>query len=117
MAVPSFLRRLDDRVLGRPGGSAASGVLRGVVRVSQLVLVALALLLLLAVAAVVLPTDEQNVLVRGVLDGALQVAGPFATVFDVQSRQLRAAANYGLGAAVYLLAAKLLGGLAPRTRG
>ncbi|MCW2779030.1 MAG: hypothetical protein JWN17_2755 [Frankiales bacterium] len=118
---PSGLRRLDDRVLGRfrrpAGSSGRSGpadVLAAVVRVAQLVLVVLALVLLLAIAAVVLPTDEDNVLVRGVLDAALQVAGPFATVFDIAGRNARAAANYGLGAAVYLLAAKLLGRLSPK---
>ncbi len=117
----SLLRRLDDRVLRRrrphdgPGRSALSALASVVVRVSQVVLVVLALVLLLAVAAVVLPTDEDNVLVRGVLEAALQVAGPFATVFDIAGRGARAAANYGLGAAVYLLAAKLVGRLAPRT--
>lgn len=115
------LRRLDDRLLARfrrPPGSPrpplVKDVLRSVVRVSQLVLVALALVLLLAVAAVVLPTDEDNVLVRGVLDLALQVAGPFATVFDIEGRNARAAANYGLGAAVYLVVGTLLGRLAPK---
>lgn len=119
--MPSVLRRLDDRLLSRfrrPPGTARPPLLRDVlatvVRVAQLVLVALAVLLLLAVAAVVLPTDEDNPLVRFVLDAALQVAGPFATVFDIASRNLRAAANYGLGAAVYLVLSKVLGRLAPK---
>ncbi|MCW2605891.1 MAG: hypothetical protein JWO60_584 [Frankiales bacterium] len=118
MPVPRALRRLDRRVLGDPqdpSRSWARDLLTAVARVAQLVLVLLAVLLVLAIAAVVLPTDEDNVLVKGVLDGAVQVAGPFATVFDVDSRALRAAANYGLGAVVYLVAAKLLGRLARRS--
>ena len=87
-------------------------LLAAVARVASLALLGCALLLVLAVAAVLLPTDETNVLVRAVLDGALQVAGPFATVFDVERRALRAAANYGLAAAVYLLGARLVARLA-----
>lgn len=116
MSASASLRRLDQRVLGRrrdrtDGPSAVRGVLHGVGLVSRAVLTLLAVVLLAAVALVVLPADEGNVLVRGVLSAADQVAGPFATVFDVESRPLRATANYGLGAAVYLLLGALAGRL------
>ena len=111
MALPSLLRRLDERVLGPRTGTRRPllrGLLSAVARVASLVLLGCALLLVAAVAAVVLPTDETNVLVKGVLDGALRVAGPFATVFDVESRAARAAANYGLAAVAYLVASRLV---------
>lgn len=115
MAVPSLLRRLDDRVLGRrtgPRRPLLRDLLSAVARVAALVLLGCALLLVAAVAAVVLPTDESNVLVKGVLDGALRVAGPFATVFDLDGREARAAANYGLAAVVYLVGSRLVARLA-----
>ncbi|MCU1692240.1 MAG: hypothetical protein JWM64_1331 [Frankiales bacterium] len=118
MRAPAVLRRLDRRVLGEPKGprrSLARDLVGSVARVAQIVLIVLAVLLVLGIAAVVLPTDEDNVLVKGVLDGALQVAGPFATVFDVERRELRAGANYGLAAVVYLVLAKLVGRLARKT--
>lgn len=110
MATSSTLRRLDDRVLSGPGVRSAAGV---VVRVSQLVLLALAISLLLAVVFVVLPVNEGNDIVSADLALADQVAGPLRDVFAFDDRALRAAANYGLAAALYLVVAKLLGRLRP----
>ncbi len=123
MASPAILRRLDDRFLRRRpaggdetaagGGDGLRSFLGVFARVSALVLTVLALVLVAAVVLVVAPTNESNVLVRWVLDAADQVAGPFATVFDISGRAARAAANYGLGAAVYLLLAKVVTRVAP----
>jgi hypothetical protein len=44
-----------------------------------------------------------------VLAAAWQVSGPFARVFDVESRPLRVAADYGFEAALYVVLAVLLG--------
>lgn len=109
--VSRALQNLDDRVLGPRGSGHAAWreVLRVVVAISRLVFLLLAALLLLAIALVVLPANENNTIVSHVLDAAFRVAGPFRTVFDVANRSVRAAANYGLAAGVYALIAYLLG--------
>lgn len=114
--MAAVLRRLDDRVLG-PARSArldASDVVWGVVQVSRLVLLLLAVVLLGAVAVVDLHLDETGAVARRVLAAAWQVSGPFARVFDVSSRPLRVAADYGFEAALYVVLAVLLGRAAPR---
>lgn len=116
MTSPTLLRRLDDRVLGS-GTSRSSDGLRSaagvVVRVSQLVLLALAAVLALAVVFVLAPVNEGNTIVAWVLAAADQVAGPLRDVFSIASRPLRALANYGLAAVVYAVASSLVGRLRP----
>ncbi len=114
MSSSTALRRLDDRVLGTGAyGPALRSALRAVVQVSQLVLLALAAVLVLAVVFVVAPVNEANAVVTAVLAGADQVAGPLRDVFALDSRPLRATANYGLAAAVYVLLATVLRRLRP----
>ncbi len=111
MTAPAALRRLDSRVLAGASSPGARGVRRGVARVSQLVLLAFATVLVLAVVFVVGPVNEANSVVSFVLAAADQVAGPLRDVFSLDSRPLRAAANYGLAAALYAVLASLVGRL------
>jgi hypothetical protein len=118
VAAPRTLRRLDDLVLGPPGSVRPvwRGLLRGLLLGVRLVLVLLALVLLTAVTVVVLRVDETGRPVRRVMALAWRVAGPSRAVFDLEQRPWRAAANYGLGAGGYLLAAALVGRLRTTAR-
>jgi hypothetical protein len=145
MRMPSGLRRLDDRVLGRNGkqaegkepddpgtadragepgsgsstqhvertttrttspprsGDGASKALALVWRISRLVLLALGLVVLTAAALILLPSNEDNVIVRNVLSLAETVAGPFRDVFTVEDPDRMRVVNYGLAAVVYVV--------------
>lgn len=110
MSAPQALRRLDDRVLGR--AREGHGVRQAValtVRISQLVLLAFAAALLLAIVFVAAPVNEANSIVSADLALADQVAGPLRDVFAFDSRPVRAGANYGLAAVVYLALSRALG--------
>ena len=93
------------------GGDGVSSFLATVWRISRLVLLALAVLLVLAVAFLVLPANEDNVIVRNVLDWAESVAGPFRDVFDADDEDRRRIYNYLLAAVVYFIAATVVGKL------
>ena len=95
--------------------AAAAGVLAVVVRVSQLVLVVLAVVVLLGIVFTKAPSNTANVIVRNALDLARGAAGPFKDVFAPKGREDALVANYLTAAGVYLLAAVLLGKLGRKT--
>ena len=123
MKVPAALRRLDERVLGRPRGRTpedADGpppprgdgpraVARVVLRVSQLVLVVLALVVVLGMVFTATPTNDDNVIVRNALSLAADATGPFEDVFTPEGGNRALYANYATAAGVYLLLAVALG--------
>lgn len=85
-----------------------------VARVSRLVFLALALIVGLGILFTVAPTNEDNVLVRFVLDVANAVAGPFRDIFTVDDNAERElVVNYGFAAGVYLLLSVLVPKLVP----
>lgn len=109
------LRSLDDRVLGnRLRGDGATAVLRVVWRVSRVVFLALAVIVLLGVVFTKAPTNMHNVIVRNVLSLAKDVAGPFRDVFAPKKPQNALVINYLLAAAVYLVLGVVVGKLPPR---
>ena len=93
----------EERPARRGNGDGLQKVLATVWRISRLVFLALALVLLLAVALLLLPANEDNVIVRNVLDLAETVAGPFKDVFTVDDPERMRIYNYGLAAAVYFV--------------
>lgn len=141
MRLPNALRSLDDRVLGsrrheagaaersdhaterhhvrpageRParsrGGRGLAPVLSVVYRGARLVLLVLALVLVAAIAFTLLPTNEDNVIVRNVLSVAETVAGPFQDVFQLEDAERERIANYGLAAVAYLVLRAVAGRL------
>ena len=109
------LRDLDNHVLGgRMRGDGPAVVLQVVWRVSRVVLVALAVIVLLGVLFTKAPTNMHNIIVRNVLSLAKDVAGPFRDVFAAKSRQNALVINYLVAAAVYLVVGALVGKLPPR---
>ena len=138
MALPAFLRNLDDRMLGdrlrgrRAGGhgdhaeGAADGEASGrparkhdglptflsiFYRISRLVFLLLALVLVVAIVLILAPANDQNSIVTTVFDLAETVAGPFKDVFTVMDPDRMKIVNYGLAAAVYFIASALVGKL------
>ena len=142
--MPTALRSLDDRVLRsrrgseppaedrshdegttrverrparRPGnGDGLPSFLAVLWRVCRLVLLALALLLVLAIAFILLPTNDDNVIVRNVLSFGEDVAGPFKDVFTSDDEDRRRISNYGLAAVVYLVLSTVVGKLPTGSR-
>jgi len=76
--------------------------------VSRHVFLALAALAALGVALTFLPTNDGNALVRNGLDLARWATGPFEDVFTATDERRAILYNYGLAAAVSLLAALLV---------
>lgn len=139
MRMPAGLKGLDDRVLGRRRrgvdepevdgeversrerrpvrprtGKGAREALGVVLRVSRLVFFALTLVLLVGIVFVLTPTNADNSVVRLVADVSDAVAGPFRDVFTVSDdRERELVVNYGFAAALYLVAALVLGKLTP----
>ena len=96
------LKDLDNRVLGnRMRGEGLSTVLRVVWRVSKVVLLALAVVVLLGILFTKAPTNDHNVIVRNVLSLARDVAGPFKDVFAPKKPEDALVVNYLVAAAVY----------------
>ena len=112
--------RVEREPARRPGnGDGVPSFLAVVWRVSKLVLVALGLVVLLAAALVLLPANEDNVIVRNVLSLGQWAAGPFRDVLTVDDPDRMRVYNYGIGALAYFVAAALVGRLptgASRTR-
>ncbi len=92
-------------------GDGLSAVLAVVWRISRLVFVALAVVLLLAVAFILLPANEDNVIVRNVLSLAETVSGPFKDVFQDDDMDRMRIYNYGLAAVVYFVVGSIVGKL------
>ena len=133
MALPAFLRNLDNRILGdrfrgrRAGtdgdhadeGATTSGTaarkgdglptfLSIFYRVCRLVFLLLAIVLVIAIVLILAPANDQNSIVKNVFEIAEKVAGPFKDVFTVMDPDRMKITNYGLAAAVYFLASVLV---------
>jgi hypothetical protein len=128
MDVIGKLRGLDDRVLGdrlrggqgmadetvprkRRGPAAVAGVLRVTYRISQLVLLALAVVVILGIVFTKAPTNAKNTIVSNVLDLARDAAGPFKDVFSPKDKENALVINYLLAGGVYLVLAYIVGRL------
>lgn len=92
-------------------GDGLSSLLAVFWRVSKLVLLALGLVVLLAAALILLPANEDNVIVRNLLSLAETVAGPFKDVFSVDDPDRMRVYNYALAALVYFIVAGVVGRL------
>lgn len=140
MRVPTALRSLDDRVLGRrhqraddepyPEGHEHTRVeqhaddrtrgdgprraTRIVLQVSAAVLLGLALVLGLGVLFLLAPTNDSNSLVSGVRDLSDAVAGPFLDVFTADDARTERTVNLLFALGVYLVGAAVLNRLAQR---
>jgi hypothetical protein len=90
----SEVRRLEGRV-------AAA-------RVLQLIASAVAAVLVVGILLILLGANQQNDLVGGLLDAARWLAGPFANMFELDSRKTEVAVNWGIAAVVYLALANLI---------
>jgi hypothetical protein len=149
MRMPTALKALDDKVLGRSGshdtdepypdeprsgdpragqrevvenrrspsstGDGLREFLGVFYRVSRVVFLALAAVLVLGIVFVIAPTNPDNSIVELVADVSDGAAGPFRDVFTVSdSAERELVVNYGFAAAVYfvlgLLVTKLPGG-------
>lgn len=135
MRMPAALRKTDDRVRDdrsdadrvddrrpvedrddvaptprRPRSASAGlrGVLSVVYRVTRLVFLVLALIMLIGIGFTLAPTNADNDVVSGVLDLAERAAGPFKDVFTQQDPERQTVVNYGFAAVVYLIAATLV---------
>ena len=67
-----------------------------------------------AIVLVVLGADAANAAVSLVLDAGGRLAGPFDGLLSLEGRRLEVAVNWGIAAAVYLLAGRLLARLIDR---
>ena len=101
-------RRSRASALTSGSGDGLSEFLSVFYRVSRLVLLTLAVVCLLGIAFTLIPTNEDNVIVRNVLSLSEWAAGPFSDVFEIDGENARIAANYGLAAAVYALLASFV---------
>ncbi len=97
----------EERV-HRPPRQVGREVLGRVWRVSRLVFLALALVVLLGIVLTFAPTNDDNVLVRWVLSWAETAAGPFRDVFTADEPRRALLYNYALATGVWLLAAALV---------
>ena len=135
MALPAFLRKLDDRMLGdrlrgrRGGQDTGEGTRTGEAdtgstparkhdglptflsifyRISRLVLLLLATVLVIAIVLILAPANDQNSIVKGVFEIAEQVAGPFKDVFTVMDPDRMKITNYAVASGVYFLASVIV---------
>lgn len=96
----------EDTTEHKPRGGTGEGLrefLAIFYRVSRLVLLLLAALLVVAIVFTYASTNMDNTIVRHVLDYAKDVAGPFKDVFTVKDDAKRKILyNYGLAAVVYV---------------
>lgn len=98
-------------------GRRGADVLGVVYRISQVVLLGLAVVVLLGIVFTKAPTNASNVIVRNGLDLAGEAAGPFRDVFAPRSRQDALVVNYLLASGIYLAAAYVVGKLPTGRRG
>lgn len=77
--------------------------------VSRVVLLLLALVLVIAIAFILLPTNQDNTIVSTVLDLAVVIAGPVADVFTVaDDAERELVVNYAFAAVLYVIAGLLV---------
>lgn len=105
---------MDDDTDGTKGHRAQKvfgGVLSVVYRISRLVLLLLAVVVLLGIVFTKTPTNDANTIVSHVLDLARTVAGPFKDVFAPKDKENALVVNYALAAGVYFVLAYIVGKL------
>jgi len=93
--------RHTGNVRGLRGGAAAA-------RILQLIAGAVAMVLLVGILLVLLGANQQNDIVGALLDAARWLAGPFANMFELDSRKTEVAVNWGVAAVAYLVIANLI---------
>jgi hypothetical protein len=86
----------------------------GLARLVWLVAGAVAAVIVVGILLVVLEANRDNTIVNALLDAARFLAGPFHNVFDLARHKTEVAVNWGLAAAVYLIAGRLVGRLLAR---
>jgi hypothetical protein len=64
--------------------------------------------LLVGILLVLLGANEQNDIVGAVVDAARWLAGPFANMFELDSRKTEVAVNWGIAAVAYLVISSLI---------
>jgi hypothetical protein len=111
---PALASRVGPRVRGRAGSSPAPDAgavrkLRDLLATAVLTVAVLAALVLALGAVLVgLKANVDNSIVSGVLDLAHRLDGPFADVFTFSSVIKQTLVNWGIAAAVYLIAGRLI---------
>lgn len=111
---PALASRVGPRARGRAGGSPAPDPgavrkLRDLVATAVLTVAVLAALVLALGAVLVgLKANVDNPIVSGVLDLANRLDGPFADIFTFSSVIKQTLVNWGIAAAVYLIAGRLI---------
>lgn len=108
---PAPARRAGFR--RRAGGAARSGAW-GLARIVQTIARVLAAVLVLGIVLVVLEANRDNAIVDAVLDAGRFLAGPFDDMFEPDDAKVRVAVNWGIAAAVYLIAGGLIARLLRR---
>ena len=101
----------EDAPRRRSPRNGLVGVLAVVYRVSRLVFLLLAALVLLGIVFTKAPTNAHNTIVSHVLDIARSAAGPFKDVFAPKNKSNALVINYGLAAAVYVVLSVIVGKL------
>lgn len=86
-------------------------------RVSRLVFLALAAVLVLAVILILAPANDDNSIVSAVFDIAEKVAGPFKDIFTLEDDEREKIVNYGVAAAVYFVLSSVITKLPTGKRG
>jgi hypothetical protein len=90
----------------------AAGAGRGAVRlVARLVSLATGIVAAIIVVTIlfkVLEANRDNSVVSDAFDISKKLVGPMADIFNLQSRKAEVAVNYGLAAAVYVVAGQLV---------
>ncbi len=86
-------------------------MLRVTYRISQLVLLVLAVVVILGIVFTKAPTNSKNTIVSNVLDLAKDAAGPFKDVFSPKDKENALVVNYLLASGVYLVLAYIVGRL------
>ncbi len=92
----------------RDSSAAVGRVLATVYKVSRLVFLLLALVMVLGIILTLAPSNPDNVIVRNALELAEAAAGPFKDVFTQMDPERQTIVNYAVAAAVYVLAATLV---------
>jgi hypothetical protein len=112
---PALSSRVGPRVRGRDSGltpaqkSGAVRKLRDLLATAVLTVAVLAALVLALGAVLVgLKANVDNPIVSGVLDLANRLDGPFADIFTFTSVVKQTLVNWGIAAAVYLIAGRII---------
>ena len=92
----------------RDGSAAFGRVLATVYKVSRLVFLLLAIVMVLGITLTLAPSNPDNVIVRNALDLAGAAAGPFKDAFTQEDPERQTIVNNAVAAAVYVLTATLV---------